>query len=130
MWNIALGAYTAVRRKRRLTRNRGKAVPYSLLSPPEYFLAAEMLAETETDPFFYVCLMDFAEITCEPKELERRFTPYLMTGEYRGGAFLNAVLIYQRLVLLACTMVLIAQREFATRSHTNTIPQELNSCGR
>lgn len=65
------------------------------------FLAAEGLAEEETDPFFRACLMEFADISWEPKELERRFNLYLMAGDYRGGAFLNAVLISQGLVLLS-----------------------------
>lgn len=36
----------------------------------------------------------------QPKELERRYMRYLMAGDYRGGAFLNAVLISEGLVLL------------------------------
>lgn len=64
-------------------------------------LVAEVLAEEEPDPFFSACLMEFADVCQEPKELERRVNQYLMAGDYRGGAFLNAVLIAQGLVLLA-----------------------------
>jgi len=66
------------------------------------------LAEEERDPFFRACLLEFDEIYCaegiyhfEPTEmLERMFAAYLAAGDYRGGAFLNAVLIVKGLLLL------------------------------
>ena len=64
-------------------------------------LAAGALAEEEADPFFRVCLIESGDVFLNPKELERRCTQYLMAGDYWGGAFLNAVLISQGLVLLA-----------------------------
>lgn len=64
-------------------------------------LMAEALAEEEPDPFFRACLLDLVEAFSDPEKLERRFTQYLMAGDYRGGSFLNAVLISQGLVLLA-----------------------------
>lgn len=67
----------------------------------EGILLAEELAQRERDPFFRACLLDLAEAFSDPEELERRFTQYLMAGDYRGGAFLNAMLISQGLVLLA-----------------------------
>lgn len=67
----------------------------------EGILMAETLAGEETDPFFRACLLDLVEVFSDPEELERRFTQYLMAGDYRGGTFLNAVLISQGLVLLA-----------------------------
>lgn len=67
----------------------------------EGILTAEILAEGEPDPFFRACLLDLVEALSDPEELERRFTQYLLAGDYRGGAFVNAVLISQGLVLLA-----------------------------
>lgn len=67
----------------------------------EGILLAEELAERERDPFFRACLLDLVEVFSDSEELARRFTQYLMAGDYRGGAFLNAVLISQCLVLLA-----------------------------
>lgn len=67
----------------------------------EGILMAETLAEEETDPFFRACLLDLVEVFSDSEELERRFTQYLMAGDYRGGAFLSAVLISQGLILLA-----------------------------
>ena len=64
-------------------------------------LAAGVLAEEEADPFFRACLMEIGDVFLHPEELERRYTRYLMAGDYRGGAFLNAVLISEGLVLLA-----------------------------
>ncbi len=60
-----------------------------------------MLAEEEADPFFRACLIEIGDVFLNPDELERRYTRYLMAGDYRGGAFLNAVLISEGLVLLA-----------------------------
>ena len=67
----------------------------------EGILLAEDLAERERDPFFRACLLDLVEVFPDPEELKRRSTQYLMAGDYRGSAFLNAVLISQGLVLLA-----------------------------
>lgn len=67
----------------------------------EGILLAEELAERERDPFFQACLLDLVEAFSDSVELERRFTQYLMAGDYRGGAFLNTVLISQGFVLLA-----------------------------
>lgn len=67
----------------------------------EGILMAEELAEEEPDYFFRACLLDLVEVFSDSEELERRFTQYLMAGDYRGGAFLNAVLISQGFVLLA-----------------------------
>lgn len=64
------------------------------------FLAAAELAEKEEDAFFRACLLDLSEIS-DPEEMERIFTQYLKAGDYRGGAFLNAVLISRGLVLIA-----------------------------
>ena len=64
-------------------------------------LAAGVLAEEEADPFFRACLIEIGDVFLNPDELERRYTRYLMAGDYRGGAFLNAVLISEGLVLLA-----------------------------
>ena len=50
---------------------------------------------------FRACLMEIGDVFLHPEELERRYTRYLMAGDYRGGAFLNAVLISEGLVLLA-----------------------------
>lgn len=67
----------------------------------EGILMAETLAEEEPDPFFRACLLDLVEAFSDPEKLERRFTQYLMAGDYRGSSFLNAVLISQGFVLLA-----------------------------
>lgn len=67
----------------------------------EGILLAEELAEREQDPFFRACLLDLVEVFSDPEELERRFTQYLMAGDYRGGAFLNAVLISRGVALIA-----------------------------
>ena len=64
-------------------------------------LAAGVLAEEEADPFVRACLIEIGDVFLNPDELERRYTRYLMAGDYRGGAFLNAVLISEGLVLLA-----------------------------
>ena len=67
----------------------------------EGILMAETLADEEPDPFFQACLLDLVEAFSDPEKLECRFTQYLMAGDYRGGAFLNAVLISQGFILLA-----------------------------
>ena len=64
-------------------------------------MAAEIFAETETDPFSRACLQEVWEYSWDHDRLERQFLRYLMAGNYRGGAFLNAVLISQDFVLLA-----------------------------
>ena len=64
-------------------------------------VAAQIFAEKEADPFFRACLIEIGDVFLNPDELERRYTRYLMAGDYRGGAFLNAVLISEGLVLLA-----------------------------
>lgn len=64
-------------------------------------LAAEVLAEEEPNPFFCVCLLEFAELHPDPDGLERLLTRYLMAGDYQGGAFLNAIIIICGLVMLA-----------------------------
>lgn len=61
------------------------------------------LAETEKDPFFRACLMESGDVT-ETEDLERVFCAYLAAGNYRGGAFLNAVLIVKGLLLLSKLM--------------------------
>lgn len=69
-------------------------------------LVADMLAETEPDPFFRACLREFVfeegyiELEDEPARLERVFAAYLAAGNYRGGAFLNAVIVTRGLLLL------------------------------
>ena len=64
-------------------------------------MAAVVLSDEEADPFFRACLIEIGDVFLNPDELERRYTRYLMAGDYRGGAFLNAVLISEGLVLLA-----------------------------
>ena len=64
------------------------------------FLAALELAEKEEDAFFRAGLRDLVDTGADPEEMERVFTQYLVAGDYRGGAFLNAVLISQGLVLI------------------------------
>ena len=65
------------------------------------FLSLEVLVETEPDPFFRVCLLELAELWWDPDGLERLLENYLLAGDYRGGAFLNAVLITRGIVLIA-----------------------------
>lgn len=65
------------------------------------FLVAEVLAESEPDPFFRVCLKEFAILVDDPDGLERLLDRYLMAGDYRGGAFLNAVIICRAVVMFA-----------------------------
>lgn len=67
----------------------------------EGILMAEMLADEEPDTFFRACLLDIVEVFADPEELERRFTQYLLAGDYRGGAFLNAVLLSRGVALIA-----------------------------
>lgn len=70
----------------------------------EGLLFAYDLAEREGDPFLRACLFEFGEaVGCEdaPERLERRFCGYLAAGNYRGGAFLNAVLAVKGLLLLS-----------------------------
>lgn len=62
-------------------------------------LAAGDLAEREEDPFLRVCLLELGEAP-DPEDLERMFCAYLAAGDYRGGAFLNAVLVAKGLLLI------------------------------
>lgn len=65
-------------------------------------LAAYDLSETEDDPFLSACLFEFGEAVGEtPEDLERVYCAYLAAGNYRGGAFLNAVLVVKGLLLLS-----------------------------
>jgi len=57
-------------------------------------------AETEEDAFFRTCLLEFGE-GYTPAALEQLFAAYLAAGDYRGGAFLNAVLSVKGLLLLS-----------------------------
>lgn len=66
-------------------------------------LAACDLAEKEVDPFLSACLFEFGEAAGDDNEmehLERVFCAYLAAGNYRGGAFLNAVLVVKGLLLM------------------------------
>jgi len=69
-------------------------------------LVASTLAEEEKDPFFRACLLEFVfdegyiELEDVPARLERVFAAYLAAGDYRGGAFLNAVLVAKGLLLI------------------------------
>ena len=63
-------------------------------------VAADIFAETETDPFSRACFQEFWEYSWDHDRLERQFLRYLMAGNYWGGAFLNAVLISQGLLLI------------------------------
>lgn len=69
-------------------------------------LTAGILAETEPDPFFRICLLELEcdegciEMEDMPARLERVFAAYLAAGDYRGGAFLNAVVAAKGIVLL------------------------------
>ena len=53
-------------------------------------LAAGVLAEEEADPFCRACLMEIGDVFLHPEELERRYTRYLMAGDYRGADFRGA----------------------------------------
>ena len=53
-------------------------------------LAAGVLAEEEADPFFRACLIEIGDVFLNPDELERRYTRYLMAGDYRGADFRGA----------------------------------------
>lgn len=69
-------------------------------------LVAGTLAETEPDPFFRACLLEleceegYIEMEDMPARLERVFAAYLAAGDYRGGAFLNAVAAAKGILLL------------------------------
>lgn len=63
-------------------------------------LAVLDLAEKEKDPFFRACLLEAGEFW-DAAELKKLFAAYLAAGDYRGGAFLNAVLIVKGLLLFA-----------------------------
>lgn len=67
-------------------------------------LAAFDLAEKEDDPFLSACLFEFGEVTgCDNNQeyLAQMFCAYLAAGNYRGGAFLNAVLVVKGLLLMS-----------------------------
>ena len=67
-------------------------------------LAAYDLAEKEDDPFLSTCLFEFGEATgCDNAQecLEQVFCAYLAAGNYRGCAFLNAVLVVKGLLLIS-----------------------------
>lgn len=67
-------------------------------------LAACDLAEKEDDPFLSACLFEFGEAAGDDNEMERLeqvFCAYLAAGNYRGGAFLNAVLVVKGLLLMS-----------------------------
>ena len=67
-------------------------------------LAAYDLAEREDDPFLCACLFEFGEAVGDDggtERLERAFCAYLAAGNYRGGAFLNAVLVVKGLLLIS-----------------------------
>lgn len=67
-------------------------------------LAAYDLAEKEDDPFLSACLFEFGEGAGDDNEmerLERVFCAYLAAGNYRGGSFLNAVLVVKGLLLMS-----------------------------
>ena len=67
-------------------------------------LAAYDLAEKEDDPFLSACLFEFGEVAGDDNEMERLeqvFCAYLAAGNYRGGSFLNAVLVVKGLLLMS-----------------------------
>lgn len=65
-------------------------------------LAVVDLAEEESDPFLRTCLFEFGELGCDDdtERLARMLCGYLAAGNYRGGAFLNAVLVVKGLLLM------------------------------
>lgn len=69
-------------------------------------LVAGTLAETEPDPFFRAGLLEMGfeeghiELEDMPVRLERVLAAYLAAGNYRGSAFLNAVVAAKGMVLL------------------------------
>lgn len=69
-------------------------------------LAAGVLAEKEQDPFFRACLLEleceegYIEMEDMPARLDRVLAAYLAAGDYRGGAFLNAVVGAKGILLL------------------------------
>lgn len=67
-------------------------------------LAAYDLAEAEDDPFLSACLFEFGEAVGnngETEDLTRIICAYLAAGNYRCGAFLNAVLVVKGLLLMS-----------------------------
>jgi len=75
----------------RYTRREGQTVVYEL-------------AEKESDPFFRTCLLEYGDVwqltvDNQAEVLERILRAHLAAGNYRGGAFLNAVLIVKGLLL-------------------------------
>jgi len=75
------------------TRREGQTVVYDL-------------AEKESDPFFRACLLEYGDVwqlAVDEEEQEailaRILCAHLAAGNYRGGAFLNAVLVVKGLLL-------------------------------
>ena len=67
-------------------------------------LAAYDLAEKENNPFLSACLFEFGEAAGDDNEMERLeqvSCAYLAAGNYRGCAFLNAVLVVKGLLLIS-----------------------------
>jgi len=62
------------------------------------------LAEKESNPFFRTCLLEYGDVwqlgaDNGAEVLERILRAHLAAGNYRGGAFLNAVLVVKGLLL-------------------------------
>lgn len=70
-------------------------------------LAAEDLAGEESDLFLRACLLEFGEVVGDDdaeERFERISRAYLAAGNYRGGAFLNAVLVAKGLLLMLANL--------------------------
>lgn len=70
-------------------------------------LAVYDLAEEESDPFLRTCLLEFDEAVGDDgakERFERMSCAYLAAGNYRGGAFLNAVLVAKGLLLMLANL--------------------------
>ena len=70
----------------------------------EGMLIVLTLAESEPDPFYRNCLLEFGECPASAETLEQIFCAYLAAENYRGGAFLNAVLSIKGLLLMYRTL--------------------------
>ena len=70
----------------------------------EGMLVVLTLAESETDPFYRSCLLEFGKCPASAETLEQIFCAYLAAENYRGGAFLNAVLCVKGLLLMYRTL--------------------------
>lgn len=68
----------------------------------EGILSASLLVENDnkSEAFFRTCLLEFEEHSNDPETLEQILHTYLVEGNYRGGAFLDAVLVVKGLLLL------------------------------